>query len=313
MSNRAGFTLSLDCEGLWGMADQPGVVNTGVIGDASLAQAYGLISRVLDAHELKATCAFVSAFAAGAEALRANLGVLQELAALSPAWFAQVVPAIGRGRVDGWFGDAYYAALRAGGHEMAWHGATHLCLADETAADAVDLELELATRLFTAIGHTPKTIVFPRNRVGHLARLQRAGFETYRARAPAGFAGRLTGLVNEWKVRDSRVQARPWTQQGWQISPAGFFLNWPSGARALVPVGVTVSRWKSLLRSAVEQGGYVHMWFHPHNLITAPAMQGAFEQTLNEVGQLVRSGDMACLTMSEAHAHFAPVHEGSMG
>lgn len=286
------------------MADQPSVVNAGAIRDASLSQAYEFIVRVLGIHELKATCAFVTAFAAGAEVLRANLPLLRELASRCPAWFAQVLPAIERGSFDGWFGDALYAQLRATGHEMAWHGATHLCLADQTSSDAVELELQLATSLFDAIGHVPKTIVFPRNIVGHLDRFQRAGFETYRARPSFGFAAKIAGLVNELNVWDSRVQVIPITQQGWQVSPAGFFLNWPSGVRSFVPVGVTVSRWKSLLRVAANRGGYVHMWFHPHNLITAPTMQLAFEQIMYEVGQLVRAGDMVSLTMSEANAHF---------
>ena len=312
METRAGFTLSLDCEGLWGMADQPKVVNAGLICDASLAQAYGLISRVLEVNRLKATCAFVSAFAAGAEALRAHVPLLRELASQSPVWFAQVLPAIEGRRTDGWFGKDFYALLRGAGHEMAWHGATHLSLAEHTSADAVELELQLAARLFEALGHSPQSIVFPRNLVGHLEQLQRAGFQTYRARPPAGFTGRLSGLLSDWNVLDGRVQARPLNQHGWHVSPAGFFLNWPSGARSLVPVSVTVSRWKSLLRAAVEQGGYVHMWFHPHNLITAPAMQSAFEQIMNEVGQLVRSGDMASLTMSEANAHFAHGNAGGV-
>ena len=309
MVTRAGFTLSLDCEGLWGMADHAKVVNAGLICDASLAQAYGLISRLLDVNAIKATCAFVSAFAAGAEVMRSQFTLLRELTSQSPAWFAHALPAIEHGRIDGWFGEAFYSELRTAGHEMAWHGATHLSLADHTSADAVELELQLAARLFEALGHSPQTIVFPRNLVGHLDQLQRAGFQTYRAGPPAGFTGRLAGLINEWNVLDGRVQARPIKQHGWHVSPAGFFLNWPSGARSLVPIAVTVSRWKSLLRAAVEQGGYVHMWFHPHNLITAPAMQGAFEQIMNEVGQLVRSGDMASLTMSEANAHFAHGNE----
>jgi peptidoglycan/xylan/chitin deacetylase (PgdA/CDA1 family) len=294
------------------MADQPGVIGAGAICDKSLSQAYSLITRLLDAHALKATCAFVSAFAAGAEALRANQPLLRELASKSPEWFSQVLPSIERGQVDGWFGDRFYATLRAAGHEMAWHGATHLCLADQTSADAVELELQLATSLFDAIGDTPETIVFPRNLVGHLDRLQHAGFQTYRAHPPSGFAARLLGLAHEWNILDSRVQAKPLMQQGWQVSPAGFFLNWPSGVRACVPVEVTVRRWKSLLRAAVEQGGYIHMWFHPHNLITAPAMQVAFEQIMSEVGQLVRTGDMGSLTMSEANVYFELGRERKM-
>ncbi len=301
---QAGFTLSLDCEGLWGMADQPCLVGAGTICDESLSEAYRLITRVLDKNGLKATCAFVSAFAAGGDALLENHSVLLELKKLCPAWFAHVLPAIERGLVNGWFGDAFYSALHGAGHEMAWHGATHLCLAEQTSADAVELELQLASSLFDAIGHTPKTIVFPRNLVGNLERLQRAGFQTYRARAPCSFSARLSSLANEWNVWDSRARAIPVMQQGWQVSPAGVFLNWPSGVRSLISIETTISRWKSLLRSAVKQGGYVHMWFHPHNLITAPAMQLAFEQIMKEVGQLVRTGDMVSLTMSEAFTHF---------
>ena len=249
MVTRAGFTLSLDCEGLWGMADQPTVVQAGLICDASLAQAYGLISRLLDVNGIKATCAFVSAFAAGEDALRAHVSLLRELASYSPAWFAHAIPAIEHKRTPGWFGEAFYLKLRAAGHEMAWHGATHLCLDDDTSAGAVELELQLAARLFEVLDHSPRTIVFPRNLVGHLDRLQHAGFQTYRARPPAGLTGRLLGLLSELNVLDRRVHAKPIKQHGWHVSPAGFFLNWPSGARSLVPIAVTVSRWKSLLRA----------------------------------------------------------------
>jgi len=308
----AAFTLSLDCEGKWGMADQPAVVNAGIIGDASLREAYALIARTLRANRIKATCAFVSAFGAGEEALRAIDDELKLLASHAPRWFPHILSAIEGGRVDGWFGDSFYRTLRDDGHEMAWHGATHLSLADQTPGRAVELELQLAGRLFNALGHTPKTIVFPRNLPGHLEALRGAGFNTYRARLPAAFGSRATGLLNEWNMWDGCVQPLPRIQDGWHVAPAGLFLNWPSGARALVPVSVTVRRWKALLRSAVNQGGYVHMWFHPHNLITAPVMQVAFQLIMKEVGDLIRSGDILSLTMSEANDHFVPGIEGSM-
>jgi len=93
-------------------------------------------------------------------------------------------------------------------------------------------------------------------------------------------------------------------RDGWHVSPSGFFLNWPAGVRSLVPVPVTIRRWKSLLREAVDRGGYVHMWFHPHNLITAPLMKVAFDEILREVGELVRSGDLVSLTMAEANEYY---------
>lgn len=304
MPSKAGFTLSLDCEGLWGMADQPAVVRAGVINHATLDDTYAFIRRTLDETGLSATAAFVSCFAAGPEAVRNQLDTLEQLADLLPGWFSQVLPAVKAGHTSGWDGARHFRALQQAGHEMAWHGATHMPLTADTHADAIDLEIRLAKALCGDLDHWPETLVFPRNRVGHLGPLRAAGFKTYRASPPNGFSARWRGLANEWNVIDGRVHHKPEIRDGWRVSPAGFFLNWPSGARSMVPIGVTVARWKSLLRHAVAHGGYVHMWFHPHNLITAPDMKVTFEQIMKAAGELVRSGDMVSLTMAEANAHF---------
>lgn len=292
------------------MADQQAVVAAGRLNDATLHDTYEFIRRTLDVSNLRATTAFVTCFAADPDAVRAQLATLAQLAGHSPEWFAHVLPALRAGQTDGWNGNAYYTALMQAGHEMAWHGATHMPLTDQTPVAAVELEIRLAQTLFAGLGLTPSTIVFPRNLVGHQARLHDAGFKTYRASPPGGFGGRLASLLNEWNVLDSRVHDKPALVDGWQVSPAGFFLNWPSGVRAMVPVAVTVQRWKSLLRSAVAHGGYVHMWFHPHNLITAPAMKIAFAEIMQQVGQLVRAGDMVNLTMSQANNHYASGEPG---
>lgn len=301
---KSGFTLSLDCEGLWGMADNHAVVSAGLINDASLRSAYTFLLNTLNKTNLKATAAFVTTFAAEPDAVRDKMPLLEEMATLNPGWFSNVLPALRSGALGGWNGAEFYQSLSAADHEMAWHGATHLPLSSQTSSEAVELELELASRLFRELGHIPQTIVFPRNQVGHLDRLRSHGFKTYRTSPPKGIAARLTGFANEWNVFDRRVMDGPVAQDGWHVSPAGHFLNWPSGVRALVPVSVTVMRWKSLLRSAAERGGYVHMWFHPHNLITAPAMKVAFAEIMGYAGELLKSGDMVNLTMAEANEYY---------
>lgn len=299
-----GFTLSLDCEGLWGMADQDNVVNAGLINDVSLESAYASLLTTLSRNNLKATAAFVTCFAAEPDAVRENMPLFEQMVALNPGWFENVLPVLRKGTLNGWRGADFYQAMASAGHEMAWHGTTHLSLSDQTAPEALALELELTSKLLPALGHTPLTIVFPRNQVGHLSQLRHHGFETYRASLPDGFTNRLSGLLNEWNIFDRHVVEMPRVEESWHVTPAGNFLNWPSGVRALVPVSVTVRRWKSLLRTAAVRGGYVHMWFHPHNLITAPVMKVAFEEIMRFVGDLVKSGDMVNLTMAEANEYY---------
>jgi len=303
-NDRPGFTLSLDCEGLWGMADQDDVVNAGLINDVSLQSAYAFLLATLSRSNLKATAAFVTSFAAEPDAVCDNMPIFEQMAALNPGWFENVLPALRKGTLDGWRGADFYRAIASAGHEMAWHGTTHLSLSDHTAPEALALELELTSKLLPALGHSPRTIVFPRNQVGHLRQLRSHGFETYRASLSGGFTNRLSGLLNEWNIFDRHVTEIPRFEDSWHVSPAGNFLNWPSGVRSLVPASVTVRRWKSLLRNAAEQGGYVHMWFHPHNLITAPAMKEAFEDIMGLVGKMAKSGDIVNLTMSEANEYY---------
>lgn len=286
------------------MADRANVINAGVIINTSLNTAYLSILQTLHRYELRATAAFVTCFAAETDAIREHLPIFEQMAAINPAWFGNMLPVIRSGNLDGWIGVEFYRAMAAAGHEMAWHGTTHLPLSDQTTSEAINLELELATKLFATIGHIPRAVVFPRNQVGNLSLLRHYGFETYRTGLHHGLSNRLVGLLNEWNIYDQGVMEFPRVQDRWHVSPAGYFLNWPSGIRALVPVSVTIRRWKSLLTTAAKRGGYVHMWFHPHNFITAPAMKTAFEEIMRFVGELIKSGDMVNLTMSEANEYY---------
>lgn len=287
------------------MADQPDVTGAGVINDQALKHAYLFLCETLDKAGLKATAAFVSAFAAERDVVQQLMPLLEQMAALNPWWFCNFLVAVRKGNWSGWSGSAQYRQMALAGHEMAWHGTTHLPLPPTTSVESVELELVLADKLFDAMGSKPKTVVFPKNQVGQLDRLRQFGFETYRASAQTGAAARIRGLASEFNVWGKTSSDYPMTQNGWNVSPAGLFLNWPYGVRSLVPVQITVQRWKSLLRNAAEQGGYVHMWFHPHNLITAPSMKLAFAEIMRFAGELVKAGDMCNLTMSEASEYYA--------
>ncbi len=284
------------------MADKPDVLGAGVITNAALDEAYEFLAQALQQRGLRCTAAFVTAFAAGREALHGQLPLLEALDRQAPGWLTHVLARLKSGRreqIDGLDGNIPFEKMRIAGHEMAWHGATHLPLVDATPAAAVKLEVELAEALFGAMGARPTTIVFPRNRVGSLDLLGAAGFTCYRSGREANAFSRATGLLREMNIWDRGSDELPALSGEWCVCPAGAFLNWPSGARAAVPLAITVKRWHSMLRAAADKGGHVHLWFHPHNLITAPPMKASLLQILDFVETLVKSGDMVNLTMGE--------------
>ena len=69
------FTISLDCEGLWGMADQLNVIGSDVINDQSLRQAYLFLAETLDRAGLRATAAFVSVFSSERDIVQQHMQV----------------------------------------------------------------------------------------------------------------------------------------------------------------------------------------------------------------------------------------------
>jgi peptidoglycan/xylan/chitin deacetylase (PgdA/CDA1 family) len=289
------------------MADNLATMSAGAINRRTLADAYEFLLQTLDAVGVRVTAAFVSGFASHKDALRDALPEIEALASLCPEWFDTLMPRLRRGdaaSLDGLEGHCLWRQFRDSGHEMAWHGASHVSLQKGAARELIEAELLLATKLQTALGHHPTTVIFPRNLVGNLSLLRAAGFDTYRAGHTPGGISRALNLARELNLWDQPDRDLPRMDRGWRVSPPGHFLNWPSGIRRLVPVEATVRRWHVMLRSAAIQGRCVHMWFHPHNLITAPKMRDSFTEIMKEVSSLVKLGDLKNLTIKEANSYY---------
>lgn len=297
---KAVFTLSLDCEGLWGMADHLHSAELQLIREQGLRQTYQFLGDLLQEHGIRASAAFVSAFAAGPERLMQHAPLFDELLRINPGWFGGIVAALKSGQTQGWDGQWCFERMRQGGHEMAWHGTTHQALDQTLSPAALELEMELTQLLHRDLNHRPGSIVFPRNRVGQLETLARHGFDAYRASLPAAGAGaRVAEKLTEFVPLGPRPDPLPGRAGHWAVIAPGRFLHWPCGHRALVPSWVTVQRWKSMLDKAVRHGGVVHMWFHPHNLLTAPSMRQTLRAILAQVSACMQQGQLLNLTMAE--------------
>ena len=287
----ARFILSLDCEGKWGLADQLEDREARLLTDDRLRVAYRSILDVLDDYDVPATFAFVGLFSQSAASFARVRAEVDALAVRAPAYLKPALRSIDHDG-DGWHGDQLVAAVAASptGHEIALHGVTHVPWTDVD-ADFVRDELRLGGTLDGPVRDS-RTFVYPRNLVAHvdiLAEQGMAGFRTARSKR-----SRAASFISEFDLMATPdVPPRP---TGLVPIPAGFFLNWRSGLRRLVPRAVTIARARRLLDSASANGGIVHYWLHPENVATAPATLTLFRALVREVARRRDSGDCHIMT-----------------
>ncbi len=330
------FTMSFDCEGLWG----PSTLTSSLrqrITQENLVAAYQGLRDVLDQHELRATFAFVGAFVLTPDEVRQH-----------PEWFEtasgrqwprtqEFLEAVAKGQTSGWLGPECLEIIReAGGHELGTHGFQHIALRDHalTRAD-FERELSLAAAVGRLRNFTPRTLIFPRNQVGFLDTLESAGITGFREYIgmkrlslplPESLQTRwdaLAALGREIKLwqkpqphpapiatpnhsRPSESEhllqfsATGRTSHSSAIAiPAGYFLNWRVGLRRQIPLKLSVARWSRMLAQAAKHGGMVHLWSHPHNFITGDRQLEFFGGILREAANWVRRGDLLNLTQAE--------------
>jgi peptidoglycan/xylan/chitin deacetylase (PgdA/CDA1 family) len=292
------FIVSLDCEGKWGMADGLRPYHQKLT-DSALARAYETLVSIFARHEIAATFGYVMAFTLTPEERETLRASLEPEGGKADAWMRHFWDAQARGDVEGWFQPRALEIVREDGrHEIASHGFCHRPLGDSSISEAgARAELRAADAAARIKGLCPRTFIFPRNEVGHLGVLREAGFLGYREllTRPGGKLGQAIRLAEEFNVRPRPQRSKPPRPDGLVPIPPGYFFNWRFGARARVPVAATLARWKHLIDRASE-GDVVHLWLHPHNLITAPDTGRPLEAVLEHAARRRDEGRLRILT-----------------
>lgn len=289
------FTLSLDCEGKWGVADSLEGRNA-LITKEALDFAYKYICDTLSANDIRASFAFTSLFSVEEDRIISYFENFSSYCNQGYDWFRPICAMMKTGKLEGWVGKSYFDRAINEGHEISWHGFSHHSLADVVSKELVIYEAQEGRRICQENRVEVCSMVFPRNAVGHIELLRSFGFEVYRDGGAAGWASsKYFRLLDEFNFmkKSSRLRGDGF------VLPSGNFLNWPAGFRSIVPRDLTVRRWKGMLDDAVNCGGEVHLWFHPHNLITAPSMMEVFREVIEYVGKLVKTGGLCVKTMGE--------------
>jgi len=288
----ARFILSFDCEGKWGSADCLTDGHRRDLTDQKLRDAYRAILTLLDEYGVEATFAFAGAFSQSPSAFRRLLPDVEVLEKRAPAYLGPALRDIEETSGDGWHGGELVEAVAASGtpHEIALHGVTHV---PWTQMDDrfVEDEMRLYQQLEGPVRNS-RTFVYPRNLIAHTAVLSEHGFLGFRnARSERSRFRSLLSELNLFAQPDF-----PGPDDKPIAIPAGYFLNWRSGARRLVPPAVTQLRARLLLQRAAATGAAVHYWLHPENIATAPATLDLLKSLIREVARRGDAGDCSVLT-----------------
>lgn len=154
------------------------------------------------------------------------------------------------------------------------------------------------------------SFVFPRNLVAYLDELRDAGFHCFRDvdEIPLRFKNRvLTTIGMIWAdfIGLSPRMIEPSFKQGVVSIPGSLMIRYAAGWRKYIPDSSRLRRLRKGLERVRKSGGVFHVWFHPENLYAEwPRLENVVARFLKELGELVRAGDLRCMTMGQLASEF---------
>ncbi len=159
-------------------------------------------------------------------------------------------------------------------------------------------------------GIPTKCFVFPRNSVAYLGDLRDAGFTCFRDvdELPFRFASKkLTSIGMVWADFAGLAPrtVEPSLKEGMVSIPGSLLIRCAAGWRKYIPDSSRLRRLRKGLERVRRNGGVFHVWFHPENLYAEwPRLENVVARFLEELGMLVRNGELRCLTMGQLAGEF---------
>ena len=160
------------------------------------------------------------------------------------------------------------------------------------------------------LGIPTTSFVFPRNLVAFLGDLRDAGFTCFRDvdELAVRFASdKLTSLYMIWADLAGLTprMIEPSLKEGMVSIPGSLLIRYAAGWRKYIPDSSRLRRLRKGLERVRRSGGVFHVWFHPENLYAEwPRLENVVARFLEDLGTLVRNGDLRCLTMGQLATEF---------
>ena len=296
------LVISYDCDGVWGMLDKLDSLDKAIFNRKSIVGIYKKIISLHEAYQIQATFAFVGAFASTksdfddvrkdyqkAIAINnwcANLDSLGCKFSEKDIHIPELVDMVKLSKVD---------------HEIASHGYSHVIMDKDFDELSLKCELEGIKKFSDSKNLNISTLIFPRNVINYKF-LEKADYiDGFRAQpkqiASHKIIKRAFSLLKEFwpfcrseniKMHDAKT-----------IIPGEFFINWRSGLRRFVPIWLTIFRFRMALNHACNHDGIVHIWSHPHNLLTGKDQLKLLSGMLSVVNEYRSNGSLKVLTQKD--------------
>ena len=311
--DRGVFTLSLDFELVWGARDLAEHLGP-LLHDARLTRdhVFGPLLDMLVERRIRATWATVGhLFLEGAE----PVGGVMHPDVVPPChpwrkapWWEGVPAGTERDHPE-FYGRSLVLRLRDAGQELGCHGFSHAILGDPGCSrQTADTELARCVKEARAIGVDLRTMVFPRNAVGHLDLVARHGFRTWRAPDPAWSTrpgvprpiGRVAHLVAVARAAEPPTVLPSPGPYGLCCVPGSASILPIYGIRRMIPIRSRQERALKGLRAAARDRRIFHLWMHPINLAADPeGLLAVVRTVLDEAVRLRDEGRIEVLSVAE--------------
>jgi hypothetical protein len=212
-----------------------------------------------------------------------------------------------------WFGARLVDMIRCAKpeQEIGFHSFSHVPFGwrGMTRERAV-AEYRLCAQTARELGISTTSFVFPRNSVAYLPELRDAGFTSFRDadELSVRFASnKLASIGMLWAdfVGLSPRIVEPSLKEGIVSIPGSLLIRYAAGWRKYIPDSSRLRRLRKGLQRVRQNGGVFHVWFHPENLYAEwPRLENVVARFLEELGVLVRNGEVRCLTMGQLASEF---------
>jgi hypothetical protein len=231
----------------------------------------------------------------------------------SKPWFSYVPRTGDESAHPEWFGASLVERIRKATpeQEIGFHAFSHVPFGwPGMTRERATAEYNLCARTARELGISTNSFVYPRNLVAYLSDLRDAGFTCFRDADELPVRIANPKLKSIWMVLADFLGLAPPViepsfKEGLVSIPGSLMIRYAAGWRKYIPDAIRLQRLRKGMERVRREGGVFHVWFHPENLYPEwPRLENVVARFFEELGVLVRNGDLRCLTMGQLASEF---------